>query len=774
MMTKAGKFSLLLVGSLFLSIGISTVLSSQSNVIIGLVQDEYDASPISGVHISYNDGIKGVTSNVDGVFQLRIDNINRVDSVTFSHIGFRTKNIAIHKLMNPDVIIFLEAAMYETPNVVIQELVPEKLIARALSNIERYFHSADHMVEGFYREQVVHEGKQELLYLAEGELEVYKSKYLNNPTRKQYQKWPGIRSHVALKQGEILADKDAYEAYSFFNPFPQIINGPRLPISLDIFKGTRAFLSVDFFEYFDYEIVSYEQIGGENYYLISFTPIKGTPLTAGFYYYNADKEIITGAEYHFDEEGIKRYNKSNPIDLVSRVFKISYRPRGGKYTLDHILVENLFSHKILGDLISNQLEFITTSIDTVEVIPLPLDSRLRKGFDLNDFIKLGKGTSWDSISLIPRSRELQVMLPEQEKVKAPEMINDNARVKTYSVSKALKDAKKQNKIALLIGTASWCVPCKSLKQVAFKDEHIIELLNDYFIVSFIDGDRSSGDAMFLKYNIRALPTVVAMLGPDNELGRHEGYRSPFAFYNLLMRWYQEHQKQSIDFNKKEFKNLKDLEGLFSDNSKKREKSKKKINRKIKKGKLSSKEVAKALITTPISDLESESFAILTKNKNVFLEYYDLKKYTDKILVAIISDHFGKRRMTPKSLTTTLKQYQTGYRKIIYWRFLAEHHQYVNLDKNASENAWLKYFSVLPKEHFEAYDDDLFRFISSSENTEILLKLKEVIVNHNFTSFNMRDHILQINHIVNQQTKENRPSLMSAEEDRSIISRYGRM
>ena len=75
-------------------------------------------------------------------------------------------------------------------------------------------------------------------------------------------------------------------------------------------------------------------------------------------------------------------------------------------------------------------------------------------------------------------------------------------------SQALKNAKDQNKLVFLDIYATWCGPCKMLKQYTFSDKGIGDFFNKNFINVSIDGEKGVGPQLAQQYSIEGYPTLV--------------------------------------------------------------------------------------------------------------------------------------------------------------------------------------------------------------------------------------------------------------------------
>src|SRR3954465_11288475 len=73
---------------------------------------------------------------------------------------------------------------------------------------------------------------------------------------------------------------------------------------------------------------------------------------------------------------------------------------------------------------------------------------------------------------------------------------------------ALQNAKDQNKLVFLDIYATWCGPCKMLKQYTFSDSAIGEFFNKNFINVSVDGEKGVGPQLAQQYAIQGYPTLI--------------------------------------------------------------------------------------------------------------------------------------------------------------------------------------------------------------------------------------------------------------------------
>jgi thiol:disulfide interchange protein len=75
-------------------------------------------------------------------------------------------------------------------------------------------------------------------------------------------------------------------------------------------------------------------------------------------------------------------------------------------------------------------------------------------------------------------------------------------------SAALQQAKKQNKLVFLDIYATWCGPCKMLKQFTFSDTSVGRFFNNNFVNISVDGEKGVGPQLAQQYSIEGYPSLI--------------------------------------------------------------------------------------------------------------------------------------------------------------------------------------------------------------------------------------------------------------------------
>jgi thiol:disulfide interchange protein len=125
---------------------------------------------------------------------------------------------------------------------------------------------------------------------------------------------------------------------------------------------------------------------------------------------------------------------------------------------------------------------------------------------------------------------LSVCQAGQEEKEPKEAVKKPAKKELFSdlnYTKALAQAKKDDKLVMLDFTTSWCGWCKKLNADTFSQAKVQQFLLDKAISIKVDGDKEQD--LVKKYSVRGYPTLVFVDADGKEVGRIVGYRPPDLF-----------------------------------------------------------------------------------------------------------------------------------------------------------------------------------------------------------------------------------------------------
>jgi thiol:disulfide interchange protein len=104
---------------------------------------------------------------------------------------------------------------------------------------------------------------------------------------------------------------------------------------------------------------------------------------------------------------------------------------------------------------------------------------------------------------------------------------------------ALKAAHDENKLIFLDIYATWCGPCKMLKQYTFSDSAIGEFFNRNFVNVSVDGEKGVGPQLAQQYSIEGYPTLIVA----DETGKVILFTAGYIPADVLMQFANEALKR---------------------------------------------------------------------------------------------------------------------------------------------------------------------------------------------------------------------------------------
>ncbi|MDN3656676.1 thioredoxin family protein [Ferruginibacter paludis] len=95
-----------------------------------------------------------------------------------------------------------------------------------------------------------------------------------------------------------------------------------------------------------------------------------------------------------------------------------------------------------------------------------------------------------------------------------------------SWDEALQLAKKENKLIFLDIYATWCGPCKRLKEYTFSNKEVANFYNANFINITLDGEQDEGAALASRYGLTGYPSLLFIYAKGNLIQLTSGYMDP--------------------------------------------------------------------------------------------------------------------------------------------------------------------------------------------------------------------------------------------------------
>ncbi len=97
---------------------------------------------------------------------------------------------------------------------------------------------------------------------------------------------------------------------------------------------------------------------------------------------------------------------------------------------------------------------------------------------------------------------------------------------------AFARARREGRPVLVNFSAEWCVWCKHLESVTFRDAKVAALLGGQVVPLAVDIDRADQE-LLRRHRIEAPPTILVLDTDGHELGRIPGYLPPGSFLEVV-------------------------------------------------------------------------------------------------------------------------------------------------------------------------------------------------------------------------------------------------
>ena len=99
-------------------------------------------------------------------------------------------------------------------------------------------------------------------------------------------------------------------------------------------------------------------------------------------------------------------------------------------------------------------------------------------------------------------------------------------------NKALEQAKKEGKPAVLVFSAAWCPPCQAMKKTVYPSKEVAKQ-HDKFVWAYLDVDDEANAAAAREHGVRGIPHIQFVDSNGKSLGNQVGGTTPREFASTL-------------------------------------------------------------------------------------------------------------------------------------------------------------------------------------------------------------------------------------------------
>lgn len=344
----------------------------------GRILDAQSGYPVSYATIGVGKLGLGTVTNIDGNWTLKVPAKSANEKLSIRCLGYTTQEILVSKIVKGSV-IRLKQVSYELGEVVVgPDTLVKYILNRAYKEIKSNYPEEPSLTQGFYRE-TQRTADSLFLYFNEAILNVYKNTYKNTSNFGQIE--------VEKSRKNVFPGIDSLNDVRFYA-------GPHFPNDLDIVFSRWTFIKPSEYKNWRYELEGMYMDSLSNIYTITFYNRK-MPNTEfrGKMFIDANTYAYLGFELR--RAGINTASSATTNTGASyipgnTIIKLGYIEKEGLQYLSYINYKTNGLNTTTKTRIYKDIEYITTSIKTDSVKPIPFNRQ----FDYTDILSI-KAENYD-------------------------------------------------------------------------------------------------------------------------------------------------------------------------------------------------------------------------------------------------------------------------------------------------------------------------------------------------------------------------------------------
>lgn len=315
------KNQVILLISLLL-VGVAPVSAQQLKdfyTVRGVVKDKQTNRTLEYATISVSGTNVGTIANTNGEFAIKIKRDLNAKSIEVSHIGYSTSKMEVNGSDIDNVVIALTPKPNLLDEVTVLAMDAQKLVERAIANIEKNYSSNSNMLTGFYRETI--KKRRSYINVSEAVVEIYKTPYAEGLDKDLVQIYKG-RKLISPKPDDTLMVK--------------LLGGPNLSIYLDVVKNPDLMLNPETLSHYKFSMSESVTIEDRPHYVVSFKPQVILPYALHYGKLYIDRETLTFSRAEFSVSMDDR-NKATQAILRKKPFSMRFRPEEISFLVNYKL-----------------------------------------------------------------------------------------------------------------------------------------------------------------------------------------------------------------------------------------------------------------------------------------------------------------------------------------------------------------------------------------------------------------------------------------------------
>jgi hypothetical protein len=328
-------------------INADTVVPDQVFYISGIITDAESKEPLPFATVSIKNKGKGMVSNANGVFGLKIEREFLTDTISVSYLGFLRREIPVEQAVGNNFNISLVREFISIPEIIIRTHVPQEIIRKSVNAISKNYGNTPAMLTGFYREGVMK--KDELQVYSEAILHIYKSSYSGSL----------LNDQIKILRSRKIENTSINDTLAI-----RLKAGLNTSMELDGIRNNFDFMLAENFQDYSYRMTDIVTTDDYAAYVIDFEQRENIdlPLFMGTMYISTHDYALLHADFELNPKYIQKMkdsfvsSSSRGIETwpVTVKYSVSYRKLNGRYFLNHVRGNLVFLSKRRKKLFNSQ------------------------------------------------------------------------------------------------------------------------------------------------------------------------------------------------------------------------------------------------------------------------------------------------------------------------------------------------------------------------------------------------------------------------------------
>lgn len=370
--------------------------NAQSFVLHGRILDSETGLPLPYATISVNQLGIGTACNQDGDWSLRIPASGANAKLSINFMGYTPQVHNIANLSETSTIKLVPSHFDLAEVVVVPRDFIFELLGKAYKAIPENYPTKPTMCDGFYRE-TQRANDTLFLYFDEAVLNVYKNTY------KDTRNFGQIRIEKSRKN--VFPGIDSINDVRFYG-------GPHFPNDLDIVFSRWDFIKPSEYKNWVYELAGVFKDSLSEVYTITFKNRKAPNSNFQGRMF-IDKNSLAYVGFELRRAGLSVFSQTgNTSDMTyipgNTNIKIGYVEKDGKYNLGYITYKTNGINTLSKSRIYKDIEYVTTSIKTDSVSPIPFSQQ----FDYTDILSIEAQnydqSYWKDYNILQESNKMNI------------------------------------------------------------------------------------------------------------------------------------------------------------------------------------------------------------------------------------------------------------------------------------------------------------------------------------------------------------------------------